>query len=79
MFLSNTTSWASMLETKRGPSAVSTRFHLRTHWSCCMVAHRPAAWSLVTSTSIASRLPADTTALPSVWTCIIKVVACVSL
>ena len=47
---------------------MSNRFHLRTaaaQRSCCMVAHRPAACSLDTSTSIDSRVPADTTALPS--------------
>src|SRR6478735_12446368 len=54
------------------PAPVSQR-------SCCMVAHRPAACSLDTSTSIDSRLPADTTALPSSCTCSMSLVACGSL
>src|SRR5882724_2158950 len=44
-----------------------------------MVAHNPAACSFDTSTSMDSRLPADTTALPSLCTCIMSLVACGSL
>ena len=56
---SSAASWAAKVDRKRGPAAVSTRFHLRTiasrlrlQRSCCIVAQRPAECSLVTSTSI---------------------------
>src|SRR5215207_6260218 len=45
------------------------------HLSCCMVAHRPAACSRATSTSILSLPPLDTTALPLWWTSSISLVA----
>ena len=43
--------------------------------ACCIVAHRPAVCSFFTSVSTLSFSPEDTTALPSVWTCIISSVA----
>ena len=62
MFFSNATSCGSSAETKRAPSAVCTRFHLRTARSASAVllhgGPQTGGMQFGTSTSMASRLPA---------------------
>ena len=60
--------WQLDREGPVGRALDATSLHLQ-HQSWRMVAQRPWAWSRATSCSAFSRVPDDTTALPSLWTC----------